>query len=386
MNSAQDPDHGYFDFNGSTPVHSEVSELDQRLQREVFANASAAHRGGAVAREWIERARLQVAQGIGARPEEIWFTSGGTESNDWALFGSAAQSDRRHLVVSAIEHKSVLASARELERRGYELDVVPPRPDGAVHVRDIEAAVRDDTFLVSVMWANNETGIVQPVAAIADLCRSRGVRFHTDAVCVLGKLGIDVRKVACDLLSLSSHKLYAPKGVGALYVRSGQAIAPFMFGCGQQQGLRSGSENTHGIAAFGRAVSLMQAGALEPRVSYESLRRKLWQGIEARFAGAEVNGHGGRIPNTLSVHFPGVSAVELQAELSKEGFSVGAGASASGGAPSHVLLAMGLSEERARGSLRFSLGRTTAPEAIDALLAALERAHAACTRSLSLEV
>lgn len=376
----------YFDYNGSTPVHPEVSELGARVQLECFGNAAAPHAAGLRAQTVIAHAREEIACGIGARPEEIWFTSGGTESNNWAFFGSAAVSMRRHLVVSAIEHKSVLRSAEELERRGFQLTLVAPQSSGAVHVRDVEAAVRDDTLLVSIMWANNETGVVQPVREIAALCRQRGLRFHSDAVCVLGKLPIRVGEVGCDLLSLSSHKLYSPKGCGVLYVRSGVEIAPFVHGCGQQQGMRSGTENTACVAAFGRATSLMEGGAFEPETCFEDLRRQLWHGIAERCPEAEPNGHGALLPNTLNVYFPGCAAVDLQAALAERGYSVAAGAAAGTGSPSHVLKAMGFSDERARGSLRFSLGRHTTPEGVSGLLRALQESHDACTRSVSVEV
>ena len=362
----------YFDYNGSTPLHPEVLALCEELQREEWGNSAAPHPTGRSASERVEHARAQLAAALGARPEEIYFTSGGTESNNWALFASARDRVKGHLVVTEIEHKSVLNAALELERRGFELTRVPPRSSGSIHLRDIQAALRDDTFLVSVMWANNETGVCQPVREIASLCRKRDIRFHTDAVTVMGKLRIDLQEVDCDLLSISGHKLHAPKGVGALFIREGVSLPPLFFGCGHQRGLRSGTENTAAIAGLGHAATLAAQGAFESRPTVESLRQQLWLGISERFPGAQRNGAGGLLPNTLNVHFPGVPAHELQARLAELGFSVAAGSAGSGGAPSHVLMAMGLGPERARESLRFSLGHQTTPDDVNALLHCLE--------------
>ncbi len=313
-----------------------------------------------------------------AKPTEIVFTSGGTESNNHALFGTAALHSSGHLVVSAIEHASVLKTALALEQRGFDLSLVQPRSDGAVHLRDVQAALRDDTILVSVMWANNETGVTQPVRGLASLCHKRGIRFHTDAVCALGKLAIDVSDVPCDLLSLSGHKLYAPKGIGVLYVREGTELEPLLFGCGHENGLRSGTQNTLGAAAFGKSCALQLTGALAPDYSIESLRQSLWNGIQSTISGVERNGAGGSLPNTLNVYFPGAPAALVQAALAAEGFSVAAGASASTGAPSHVLLAMGQTPERASQSLRFSLGLWSTPESVSHLLESLRSAVGTC--------
>ena len=361
----------YLDHNGSTPLHPEVAEACRPFLDGLHANPSAAHPEGRRVRAEIERARETVAAAIGARPSEIRWTSGGTESNNWALLGSAAVARGRHLVVSAIEHKSVLAAARELERRGFELDLLPVDASGAVRLRDVEAALRADTFLVSVMSSNNETGIVQPVREIGELCRRRGIRFHVDAVSTLGKLPVDVGRAPCDLLSVASHKLYAPKGCGVLYVREGVEIAPMIHGCGQELGARSGTENALAIVGFARACDLLRRGALVDPHALERLRVALWRGIVDLYPESIRNGEGACLPNTLSVAFPDLSGADLQAELGRRGISVSAGASGSDGTPSHVLLAMGLGAERARSTLRFSLGAATNAGTIDAVLAAL---------------
>ena len=369
MPQPNEPSPGrYFDYNGSTPLHPRVQALCRELSELEFGNSAAPHPAGQSAGRIVEEARAGLAAALGAAPREIFFTGGGTESNNWALFASARDRRAGHLVVSAVEHKSVLNAALELERQGFDLTLVQPGEDGAVQLRDVEDALREDTFLVSVMWANNETGVCQPVREIASLCKRRGVRFHCDAVAVMGKLPIDVGEVPCDLLSLSGHKFHAPKGVGALFVREGVELPPLLFGCGHQQGLRSGTENTVGVAAMATAAGLAARGELGSQAELEARRQQLWQGLRELAPDCERNGGGGMLPNTLNVHFPGVSSAALQARLGEMGFSVAAGASASSGGASHVLLAMGLGEERASQSLRFSLGDGTRSEDVELLL------------------
>ncbi len=362
----------YFDANGSTPVHPEVLAAYVEALREAPGNAAASHPEGRRAQALVERARGEVAAALGAEPAEITFTSGGTESNNWALFGAAEEFRRGHIVVSAIEHKSVLAPARALAARGFEVDFVAPEPNGAVSLAALGASLRPETVLVSIMLANNETGVVQPVREIAAMCRERGVRFHTDAVAALGKMPLDVNALGCDSLSLSAHKMYAPKGTGVLYTRSGSALKAWVLGCGQQGGRRSGTENTAGAAAFGRAMQLWRRGELVDPSALVSLREQLWDGLRARFPEVERNGSGTLLANTLNVSLPGWNASRLQELLGARAISVGTGASASSGEPSHVLTAMGCSRERARTSLRFSLCADANAETIDRLLAALE--------------
>ncbi len=371
----------YFDTNGSTPLHPRVLETCQGLLADLYGNPSAAHAEGRRARHAIDAARSTIARAIGAGADEVWFTSGGTEANNWALLGCAAASPRKHLVLSAIEHKSVLQTARELERRGYELQLLPVDGSGAVRRRDVEHALRPETLLVSVMTANNETGVVQPVREIAELCRERGVLFHTDAVATLGKLPVDVRAIGCDLLSLASHKLYAPKGCGVLYVRKGVAIAPLIHGCGQQNGLRGGTENVLAVVGFARAIELLERGELGSPQTLSALRDELWLALRERFPQALRNGAGSFLPNTLNVCFPGADAIEAQAALAELGVSVAVGAAAGGGAPSHVLTAMGLEPAHARASLRFSLGRSSTRESLRALVDALAQVLAPQTRN-----
>ncbi len=364
----------YLDYNGSTPVDPEVARIHGELLRTAFGNSGAGHPQGLAARAAIARGREAVARAIGARAEELVFTSGGTEANNHVFAGVARRFGGGHVVVGAMEHKSVLRPSERLEADGFARTVVRPGPDGAVTVDAVRAALREDTRLVSIMLANNETGVLQPVADVAAVCRERGVLFHCDAVAAIGKVPVDVGAIGCDLLSLSSHKLYAPKGSGVLFVRAGVELPAWQLGCGQQDGRRSGTENTAGVAAFGAACERMAAGAFHGRVPLGDLRDALWEGIRERFPDAARNGAGACLPNTLSVAFPGHRGCDLQAALGEHGISVAAGAAAAGAAPSHVLLAMGCDEDRARSTLRFSLGAETVPGTVEACLAALSHA------------
>ncbi len=362
----------YLDYNGSTPVHPEVVEVVARTLTDTYGNASAKHPAGVAARAAIHEARTTIARAIGAVPEAIWFTSGGTESNNWALRGSLdARPERRHLVVSPIEHWSVRKTAEWLGRNGYEVTFVPVDESGAVKVDAVRDAIRDDTAVVSVMLANNETGVLQPAGEIAAVCRERGVPYHCDAVAAIGKIPVDVEAIGCDLLSLSSHKMYAPKGCGILYVRDGATLPALIHGCGQQDGRRSGTENTTGVLAFAKAFELLARGAFPSSERLSELRDRLADGIAKAFPDAVRNGEGTFLPNTLSVSFPGVRGYELQAALGVRGVDVSAGAASAGASPSHVLLAMGLSADRASSTLRFSLGSGTTEATIDATLDAL---------------
>lgn len=364
----------YLDYNGSTPIDPIVRQSFLATLDAAVGNPSAPHAAGLAARALIDAARARIADGLGARSGEIWFTSGGTESNNWAVLeGARGAPGRDHVVVSSIEHKSVLQSARRVAERGGSATFVDPDRDGRVAVADMLAAIRPQTRLVALMLANNETGILQPVAELAAACRERGVAVLCDAVAAVGKLPIDVRELGCDFLSLSGHKLYAPKGVGVLYARSGVALPPFVVGCGQQCGMRGGTENTAGIVALGWAFDRMAAGAFDPD-PVRARCEQLWSGIRRVCADARLNGAGPRLHNTLSVSFPGFDAVELQAALAARGVSVTAGASASDGALSHVLLAMKTPPDLARGTLRFSLGAGLSSADVEAACIALETA------------
>jgi cysteine desulfurase len=372
----------YLDFAGSTPVEPDVAREASRWFESGFGNVAAGHPHGQQARESVERARTSVARALGAAPDEIAFTSGGTESNNWALFGSAPDGGRGHIVVSAIEHKSVLNSARELERRGHALTLLRVGPSGVVDPAEVRAALRPDTFLVSLMLANNETGLVQPVREVAAACRAIGVRVHCDAVAALGKLPVSARELGCDLLSVSAHKLYSPKGCGALFIARGVELRPLIFGCGQQGGRRSGTENTPAVAAFGVACERLAAGDWSELAS-PCLRDMLWERVRSVAPEAEPNGAGERLPNTLSVSFRGLDASRLQFELAARGVSCTAGSAGAGCAASHVLLAMGAGEARARSTLRFTTGLRTTADEIESAARALDAALRSCRPSNS---
>ncbi len=364
----------YLDYNGSTPVDPLVRQAFLAALDGAVGNPSSAHVSGRAARAAIDEARSRIARGLGADSSEIWFTSGGTESNNWAVLeGAGGAPERSHVVVSSIEHKSVLQAARRVAERGGSASFVDPGRDGRVAVDDILAALRPQTRLVALMLANNETGIVQPVAELSAACRARGVALLCDAVAALGKLPVDVRELGCDFLSLSAHKLYAPKGVGVLYARAGVALPPFVVGCGQQCGMRGGTENTAGVVALGWAFERMAAGVFDPQ-PVRVRCAELWDGIQRVFPDARLNGEGPRLPNTLSVAFPGYDGPALQAALSARGVSVSAGASASDGALSHVLSAMKTPPALARGTLRFSLGVGTSAADVAAACRALDSA------------
>lgn len=370
----------YFDVNGSSPLSEEVRATFVRSAREDWGNPSAGHPAGLRARTAIDRARAVLATALGAHEDEVLFTSGATESNNWVLaaLDELAGSNRRHVVVSSIEHKSVLSSASALERRGFEVTRLEVDEGGAVDPDRLEAVLRPGTALVAVMLANNETGVLQPARDVAALCRDRGALYLCDAVAAYGRVPVDVARLGCDFLSLSSHKLYAPKGTGVLVARHGALeragfshaeglLPPWMHGCGQQRGLRGGTENTAGIVALARAVELLAADPAGP-ARLAGLRDRLWRGLLELCPTALRNGRAPFLPNTLSVALPGRSGAELQRALGARGVSVGVGAAGALGAPSHVLQGMGLDADRARSTLRFSLGVQHDAAAIDRLL------------------
>jgi len=381
----------YLDYNGSTPVHPEVARAYMLALEEDFGNSAAGHPAGRAAARRIEAAKETIARALGAEPDEILLTSGGTESNNLALSGAARAArsgrghhrrrvvrrgerigeSRPHVVVSSIEHWSVRRTAEWMGQHGFDVTLLPVGPEGIVAPADVESALRPETALVSVMWANNETGVLQPVARIGEICHHHGIPFHTDAVAALGKVPLRVDQAPVDLLSLSSHKMYAPKACGVLYIRRGTAVEPMIHGCGQQGGLRSGTENTPGAAAFAKAFELLEAGGLPDPERLASLRDRLEAGVFEAVPGVERNGSGPRLSNTSSLAFDGAPAFLLMEELGARGFSVSAGAASSKSRPSHVLMAMGFTEDRARSSLRMTLGSTTDEATVDAVVAAL---------------
>ena len=359
----------YLDYNATTPPDPCVLDEMNRCLRETYGNPASHHRIGAVAAAAVDGSRAEVASLLGAREQEIIFTSGATESDNLALLGAAAGSDRRHIVTAATEHMAVLDTCAALERRGYEVTFVSPDSTGRVAAESVEAAIRDDTLLVSVMGANNELGSLSPIAEIAQVCRPHGVLLHCDAAQLVGKLPVDVNDLNVDLLSVSAHKMYGPKGVGALFVRRGTALAPTMFGGGHERGLRSGTSNVPGIVGFGAAARLATERMEEDSGWCERLRALLIDRLRAVCPDVELNGHtSARLPGTLNVRLPGIDADSLQ--LATPGVAVSSGSACTSATPepSHVLRAVGRTWSEAQECIRFSFGRfTTEGEIVDAV-------------------
>ena len=355
------------DANSTTPLLPEVVEAMRPFWTEHFGNASSIHQQGQQARAAVERARASVAGLLGCRAAEVVFTSGGTESDNLALFGILAPGD--HLIVSSMEHSAGLHAAQELAKRGVEVTFLSATPQGVVEPTALEAALRPNTKLVSAMLANNETGVIQPIRELADRAHAAGALFHTDAVQAAGKLAIDVKQLGCDLLSISGHKMYAPQGVGALYVRRNVRLRPIFFGGNHERGRRPGTENVAGIVGLGKAAELAREWlAKDEQHSLAALRDRLEKGILAQVEEAGINGAGAaRVCNTSNMFFDHVEAEALVIALDLKGLAVSGGSACQSGAtePSHVLTAMGLSPARARASVRFSLSRLTTENEID---------------------
>jgi len=361
----------YLDYAATTPVDPAVAQAMSECLTAAgdFGNPSSAHAYGASAAARIARARAQVAALVGAQPEEIVFTSGATESNNLAILGSArAGADRgRHLVSARTEHKSVLDTCRRLEKEGFSVTWLTPGHSGRIEPMAFAAALRPDTILASIMHVNNETGVIEDVAALAGLCAERGIAFHSDCAQAAGKVPVALNRLPLDFASFTAHKLYGPKGIGALYVRGGAraSLQPLLYGGGQERGLRPGTLATHQIVGFGTACEL---AARELPLESERLRRlreRLWQGLEA-LAGTHLNGAAApRVPGILNVSFEGVQGESLVAGLSALALSTGSACSSDSPEPSYVLRALGRSTQLAQSSLRFSLGRLTTEADID---------------------
>jgi cysteine desulfurase len=367
----------YLDHNATTPVDAEVIAAVADAMRDDFGNASSVHHFGQRAKARLDDARQLVASLIGAAPSELVFTSGGTEADNFALRGAADALEplgKRHLVTSSLEHEAVLTTMRALERRGWRVTRVAPDRHGVVHPEAVGDALTDDTALLSLMHANNEVGTLQPVAACAALARARGILVHTDAVQSVGKVPVDVHDLDVDLLSLSGHKFYGPKGVGALWIRRGTRLLSTMTGGKQERSRRAGTENVPGIVGFGVAARLAATRMTTDAVTQAALRDLLERGVLARVTGTHVNGAGQvRVPNTTNIGFEGIEAESLLIALDLEGFAVSTGSACSSGTlePSHVLKAMGLPLHDTQNALRISLGRHTTPADVTALVEAL---------------
>lgn len=369
----------YFDHNATTPVHPRVIAGMQQALTEVFGNASSIHQDGQRARQLVEQARRSVAALLGADPREVVFSSGGTESDNTAIFGVVAASPaaRKHVVTTTIEHPAVLNACERLEQLGVAVTYVPVGSAGVVDPDDLRRALRPETALVSVMHANNEIGTLQPVEEIGAICREAGVPLHVDAVQSCGKIPVRAPQLGADLLALSGHKLYGPKGVGVLWMRKGTRCAKLLYGGRHERDRRPGTENVPGIHGLGLAAAIATE-SLEPEAArLARLRDRLEDRLLQRIDGIHVNAkHSPRLPNTSNVCLDGVEGEPMVIALDLRGFAVSSGAACSSGSvePSHVLTAIGLSREQARSCIRLSLGASNTIEQVDALADAVEEA------------
>ena len=363
----------YLDNNATTPLLPEVLEAMKPYFLEQFGNASSIHHHGQQTRAAVEKARESVAELIGARTSEVVFTSGGTEADNLAIFGLAKPGD--HIITSAIEHHAVLNACKHLETIGCEVTYLRVDGEGLIDPDELRRALLPNTKLISIMWANNETGVIQPVAEIAKIAAEADVYFHTDAIQAVGKVPIDVKEVRCDLLSISGHKIHGPQGIGALYVRKGTLLQPMLYGGRHERSRRAGTENVPGIVGLGRAAELAKRGFEDGSVELmRELRDRIQSTVLHQVDQTGVNsGSAPRTSNTTNIHFDCIEGEALVIALDLKGIAVSTGAACSSGAiePSHVLVAMGLSGDRARASIRFSLGKQNTDEDVDLLLRTL---------------
>ena len=362
----------YLDHGATTKMNPEVLETMMPFMTEVYGNPSSIHFFGREVRKALEEAREKVAAAIGAEPREIIFTSGGTESDNLAIRGVARALHKKgnHIITSAVEHHAVIDTCNALKDEGFEVTAVPVDEHGRVDVKDVEAAITDQTILITIMMANNEVGTVMPVAEIGKLARDRGITFHTDAVQAIGSLPVDVADIQCDLLSLTAHKFYGPKGVGALYVRKGTKLKVYNFGGVQERKMRPGTENVPGIIGMGKAIELATTDLEEKTAKVKMLRDRLIDGL-MKIEDTKLNGHPQeRLPGSVNVSIQYVEGESLILSLDLKGIAASSGSACTSGSldPSHVLMAMGLDHQTAHGSLRLTLGRENTAEEIDYVL------------------
>ena len=368
----------YLDNAATTRVRPEVAEAVLPAMTETYGNASSVHSFGREAKKAMEKARAQVAAAIGAKKEEIYFTAGGSEADNWAIKGAAHALRRKglHIITTAIEHHAVLHTCQALEKEGFEVTYLPVDEYGLVTPEQVEAAIRPDTILVSVMAANNEIGTIEPIAEIGAVCRAHKVLFHTDAVQAVGHMPLDVAAMQIDMLSLSGHKFYAPKGVGALYIRTGVRIENLIEGGAQERNRRAGTENVPAIVGMGKAIELITAEMAEENARISGLRDRLIAGILDASPESRLNGHPTkRLPGNVNVSIRYIEGEALLLSLDMAGIAASSGSACTSGSldPSHVLLAIGLPHEIAHGSLRLTIGRDNTQDEIDRVLEELPK-------------
>jgi len=367
----------YFDNNATTQVAPEVLQQMLPFLQDQYGNPSSAYSFGKRAAKAVNFAREQIADLLRCEPSEIVFTSCGTESDNSAIQSALLlDRDRKHLVTSRVEHSAIVKHAEALARRGYEVTWLDVDSEGLIDLEELEQAIRDDTAIVSLMWANNETGVLFPIEEAAEICRSKGTVFHTDAVQAVGKIDIDLRRLPINFLSLSGHKLHAPKGVAALYINRKTRFNPYLIGGGQENKKRGGTENTASIVALGKAAEIAFSALQDENTRVKALRDRFEQGLDA-VPSVQVNGHRKhRLPNTSNLAIEGIDSEGMLMLLDQKGICCSAGSACTAGSlePSHVLRAMGYSNERARGSLRFSFSRFNSEAEIDQALHVIPRA------------
>ena len=366
----------YLDHAATTPADPEVVRTMLPYFTDHFGSASTLYSIGKEARQAVDEAREMVARLIGARPDEVYFTSGGTESDNWAIVGATLANEAKgnHVITSKIEHHAVLEPCHFLEKRGFEVTYLAVDPDGLVDPDEVRRAITDRTILISVMHANNEIGTIEPVEEIGQIAREKKVLFHTDTVQTVGNIPVDVNAIGCDMLAISAHKLYGPKGIGAMYLRKGTRIQRFMQGGGQETNRRAGTHNVPSIVGLGKAAELARErmGEAIPRLT--SLRDALTRGIFEEIPDVKLNGHRTkRLPNNVNVSFEGIEGESMILLLDMQGICVSSGSACTSGSldPSHVLMALGMKHEQAHGSLRLTLGRENTEEHVRKVLEAL---------------
>ena len=364
----------YLDHNATTPLHPSVLEAMLPYLKDGYGNASSIHAKGREARAAVEHAREVIASFLGTKPGTIYFTSGGTESNNFALKGISFKNKEKgnHLIATRIEHPCIMDTCKFMESQGFQITLLPVDREGRVSPADLKKAITDKTILVSVMHANNEVGTIQPIAELVSLAKERGIYFHTDAVQTFGKIPLTVDELGVDLLSVSAHKLYGPKGVGFLYIRKDVRVLAHQHGGHQEKKLRAGTENVAGIVGLGKATSLAQE-EMEKRITHlKKLQETFYQGILKHLDDVILNGHPSeRVPGTINLGIKGVEGESMAINLDLRGIGISTGSACTAGSlePSHVLVAMGVPSEYARGTIRFSLGYENTEEEIDYVIA-----------------
>ena len=369
----------YFDYAATTPLHPKALAAMMPFLEADFANPSSVYAPARLARKAIDEARLVVAGAVNARPEEIFFTGSGTEASNWAIKGILEGQKGRHVITTAAEHHATLYTCRHLEKLGYDITYLPVEVEGFVSPEAVKAAIRPDTALVSVIFANNEVGTIQPMAAIGEITREAGVALHTDAVQAVGHIPIDVDALQIDVLSLSAHKFYGPKGIGAQYIRKGTRMAPLLHGGAQERGRRAGTENVAGIVGLAAALTVATGEMADEFTRLSGLRDRLINEILTTIPHTRLNGpRNNRLPGNVNVTFDFIEGESLLLHLDMLGCQASTGSACSSGAlePSYVLTAMGLSHEEANGAIRFSLGRDNTADDIDKLMEILPKSVA----------